>query len=344
LSGAGLLAAAAFAALAAAVATPAAAWLARRLGVLDVPGGYKAHGAPTPLLGGLGVVAGAALGVACGAPALAASDAAALTALGAGVLVVVAGGVHDDVRGLSPAQKFAWQAGAAAAAGLTLALLGVRVQLFLDGPWPATALLTVLWVVAVTNAFNLVDNMNGLCAGLGALAAAALAAVNLRTGEPSVAAAAAALAGACLGFLPWNWPRARVFLGDTGSMAIGFALAGLAVMGVYTRGAELPHLAVGVPLLVLAVPLFDLALVVWLRLREGGRPWVADRRHWSHRLVRRGLRPAAAVATLWAAGAACALGALLLPTLEPAPALGLLALLAALLAALAAAAGSRGLP
>ena len=132
---------------------------------------------------------------------------------------------------------------------------------------------------------------------------------------------------ACLGFLPYNWPRARVFLGDTGSMFIGFLLAALSVMGVYTRGAHIPVLAVLTPVFVLAIPVLDAVLVVVLRVRDGQPPWVGDRRHISHRLVRRGMRPSTAVAALWAAGAACGFAALLLPTVGPTEAPLLLALL-----------------
>ena len=265
-----------------------------------------------------------------------------LTALGVGAAVILVAGLLDDVRGLTPYHKVILQAAAAAGAGLALALLGVRLQLFL--PWPPLPIivLTALWVVAVTNALNFLDNMDGLCAGLGAVAAAFLAAVNLRSGEVTVALAAVALAGACLGFLPYNWPRARVFLGDTGSMFIGFLLAALSVMGVYMRGAHIPVLAVLTPVFVLAIPVLDAVLVVVLRVRDGQPPWVGDRRHISHRLVRRGMRPSTAVAALWAAGAACGFAALLLPTVGPTEAPLLLALLCAL-GALAAAAGTQGL-
>jgi UDP-GlcNAc:undecaprenyl-phosphate GlcNAc-1-phosphate transferase len=218
------------------------------------------------------------------------------------------------------------------------------VDLFLNWPPLPLVLLTALWVVGITNAMNMLDNMNGLCAGLGAIAAACLAIFNFRTGETAVALAAAALAGACGGFVPWNWPRARIFLGDAGSMLIGFALASLSVMGVYTRGAELPVLAVLAPLFVLALPILDLLVVAGIRWRAGRPPWSPDRAHVSHRLVARGMRPAAAVATLWIAALGCGLAALLLPTTGSAEAPLLLLLVAALLAAVFGAAGARGLP
>jgi UDP-GlcNAc:undecaprenyl-phosphate GlcNAc-1-phosphate transferase len=316
---------------------------ALRFGALDRPGGYKAHKAPTALLGGVAVAIGTAGACLWFLRDRRPEEIAGPFAIGIGTLVILLVGLLDDVRGLSPRYKLAWQVTAATAAGLALALLGVRLSLFLEWPSPPIILLTVLWVVAITNSVNFLDNMNGLCAGIGALAALALAAVNVRTEAYTAAIAAAALCGACFGFLPYNWPRARIFLGDTGSMLIGFLLSALSVLGVYTRGAEVPLLAVFTPLFVLGVPVLDLLLVTILRLRVGHPPWVGDRRHISHRLVRRGLQPTTAVVTLWAAGAACGLAAILLPTVGPTQAPLLLALLACALAALALAAGTQGL-
>jgi UDP-GlcNAc:undecaprenyl-phosphate GlcNAc-1-phosphate transferase len=308
-----------------------------------LPGGYKAHRQATPLLGGVAVALATGLGLSCAVLLTGAGFGAGLGALAVGGTVILVAGLIDDVRGLAAGRKFAWQIAAAAGAGVTLALLGVRLDLFLAWPRLPMVALTVAWVVGITNAFNLSDNMNGLCAGLGAIAALALAVLNLQSGEIGVAAAAAALGGACIGFLPYNWPRASIFLGDTGSMFIGFSLAALSVMGVYTRGATIPVIAVYSPLFLLAVPLLDSLLVVVLRLRIRHPPWVGDRRHISHRLVRRGMHPASAVATLWAAAAASSLGAMLLPTVGVAQAPILLLLLILALGALAAAAGTKGL-
>ena len=330
--------------LASLLLTPVAGWIARRRGVWDYPHGHKAHSSATPLLGGLGVALGAAFSVVVFLPAATPENLAGLLALGMGAAIILVAGLLDDIRGLAPRHKFAWQVGAAAGAGLCLALLGIRLSLFLQWPPVPIIFLTVLWVVWITNAINFLDNMNGLCAGLGAIAAGSLAAVNFRSGEFSVALSAAALSGACLGFLPYNWPRARIFLGDAGSMFIGFTLAALSVMGVYTRGAQVPVFALFTPLFVLAIPVLDSVLVTVLRLRIGQPPWVGDRRHISHRLVRRGMRPAAAVAALWATAAACGLAALLLPTVGVTEAPILIALLFCVLAALAGIAGTRGLP
>lgn len=328
---------------AALVFTPAAAAVAARFKFVDNPQGYKAHGAPVPLLGGVAVALATAAGLMVALLTTGVSFSRGLQALTFGAIVILAAGLVDDIRNLSPRYKVAWQIAAAAAAGLALSYLGVRLGLFLTWPRFPMILVTAAWVVGITNAVNLTDNMNGLCAGFGAIAALALAVLNLQTGEAGVAVAAAALGGACIGFLPYNWPRARIFLGDTGSMFIGFLLAALSVMGVYTVGATIPVLAIYSPLFLLAIPLLDSALVVALRLRINHPPWIGDRRHISHRLVRRGMKPATAVAVLWSAAAASSLGALLLPTVGPQQAPLLLSLLLLALGALAGAAGTKGL-
>ncbi len=318
------------------LATPPVAALARRFGLLD-------RSAGRPMLGGCAIAAGTLAGVGRYLLEGGAVHVAGLSALALGGTITLVTGLLDDRSALSPGHKFIWQVSATAGAGFGLAWLGVHLDLFLHWPPLPIMLLTVLWVVAITNAVNFLDNMDGLCAGLGAVAAFSLAAINVRSGEHTVALVAASLGGACLGFLPHNWPHARIFLGDTGSMLIGFLLAALSVMGVYTRGAQVPVLAVFTPLFVLGIPVLDCGLVVLLRFRAGHPPWVGDRRHISHRLVQRGMQPAAAVATLWAAGGMCGLAGVLLPTVGAAEAPLLLGLVACALGALAAAAGTRGL-
>ena len=334
-------------ALLAAVASSIATWgvtrLARRMAVLDRPGGYKGHTVPMPLLGGVGVAVGAVAAILPLLRLANRSDLVRLAALGLGAAIILLAGLLDDVRGLGPRYKFIWQVGAASSAGVCLVALGVHLDLFLEWPPLPISLLTALWIVAITNAINFLDNMDGLCAGVGVIGAGALAALNAHQGEPLVALAAAALGGACLGFLPHNWPRARVFLGDAGAMFIGFLLAALSVMGVYTRGARAPVLAVLAPLCVLGLPVLDAVLVVILRMRDHRAPWIGDRRHISHRLVRRGLRPATAVTILWLASAACGLVGVLLPLVNTGVGVLLFAVLFCALAVLCAAAGTRGL-
>jgi UDP-GlcNAc:undecaprenyl-phosphate GlcNAc-1-phosphate transferase len=161
-----------------------------------------------------------------------------------------------------------------------------------------------LWILTVTNAFNFLDNMNGLCAGVGAVGALCFAWKAAAAGQYLVALLAFLVVGALAGFLPYNFPRASVFLGDSGSHLVGYWLAVLAILPHF-YSAENPHtLAVLNPLLILAVPLGDLAWVVGLRWRSGRPFYVGDTNHLSHRLVRRGLSPTRAVLVLWLLGLA----------------------------------------
>jgi UDP-GlcNAc:undecaprenyl-phosphate GlcNAc-1-phosphate transferase len=254
------------------------------LGIVDRPGGKKIHGQPTPLLGGVGIAIAHAAAVAWSG----AADAAASRILVAAGLIMVLG-IWDDLDPHSEALRWwlrlvyeACLAGIVMAGGVRTTLLGTP---WLDIP------LTLLWIVGITNAFNLLDNMNGLSAGVAAIGGATfalLAARYVETGPEQLptAVAAAALSGACLGFLPSNF-RSRIFMGDAGSLFVGFTLACLAVQGSW-RSPTVPT-SVIIPLLVLAYPLFDTTLVVALRLRCGRSPFVGGRDHSSHRLVRLGL-------------------------------------------------------
>jgi UDP-GlcNAc:undecaprenyl-phosphate GlcNAc-1-phosphate transferase len=147
--------------------------------------------------------------------------------------------------------------------------------------------ITVLWVLGITNALNLLDNMDGLAAGAGAIAAATLSAIALMRGDPGTAWLALGLAGACVGFLRYNFPPAKVFLGDAGSLFIGFVLAALTLRLELIGDGNLVHSAI--PLLILGVPVFDMILVVLARAREGRPVYVGGRDHGSHRLASIGL-------------------------------------------------------
>ena len=218
--------------------------------------------------------------------------------LGLGALGMGALGWVDDRRELGPGTKFLGQCLVA----LLVAACGVRVTLFV----PSTAFsfaATVLWIVTVTNAFNFVDNMNGLCAGLGLVASVALALNAARADQPVVAALALGMAGALGGFLPFNFPRATVFLGDSGSHLVGGLLAVLAMLPDFHSPQHPQPWAVLKPLLMLAVPLADLAWVVLFRWRQGRPVYVGDTNHVSHQLVRRGWSRPGAVLALWLAAA-----------------------------------------
>ncbi len=325
------LAALALSALLGACARP----LARRAGFLDRPDLDRKEGrASVPYGGGPAMLAAFALGVAAlvwaclakrGAavewlevtfPELELPARAELVRLGyvaGGGLLVFAVGTIDDARSLKPLYKLLVQI----AAALLLVAGGVRVTAHVPF-YAVSVLLTVLWVVGITNAFNLLDNMDGLSAGIAAIAAFIFAMVAAAAAGPFLGLALALLAGAAAGFLVHNFRPARLYMGDGGSYFLGFTLAALTVEATFYRSGQPGSpvmLAVGVPLLIMAVPIFDTATVLWIRLREGRPPWVGDRSHLSHRLVEMGLSVRQAVLTIYLLTLACGLGAMLLTML-----------------------------
>ena len=252
--------------------TPAVARLAFKYRLLDHPGGHRVHGNATPFLGGLAVGGGLMLVgvVAAGA------NGQLFTVVGAALVLGVVG-LRDDVRTVSPW----WRLGFEAAAGVALWLVGVRAGLFLDLAIIGLPL-TVLWVVTVVNAFNMIDNMDGVASAIAACSALGIAAIAGDNGDFLVAALALAVAGAGLGFLRENFPPASIFLGDAGSMFLGFLIAALTLKLDLPVGDAVPR-ALSIVLLA-AVPLFDLTLVVLARAK-GRRPLMAGGTdHTSHRL------------------------------------------------------------
>lgn len=263
--------------------TPVCRRLAIALGVLDRPGERKIHGQSTPMLGGLAIAAAFGVSLLAVGP----WDRVLTRILLAGGLIVLLG-LHED---RNPGGGLRWWIRLVLEACLALGVIegGIRIG-FLASPWVALPV-AILWIVGITNAFNLLDNMNGLSAGVAAIASLTFAVLAVRYVDVSpeqlpTAAAAAALGGACLGFLPSNF-RSRIFMGDGGSLFLGFTLSCLAVLGSWVGPTM--HATVIIPLLVLAYPIFDTTLVVFLRIREGRSPVAAGRDHSSHRLVRLGL-------------------------------------------------------
>lgn len=228
-----------------------------------------------------------------------------LAAIAGGAIAVTILGWLDDRHELKPLPKFSGQFLIA----VLVAIACKRITLFVPN-LAFSYSITILWLLTVMNAFNFMDNMNGLCAGLGAIAAFQFAIIAASNGEYLVALAGFLICGSLLGFLPWNFPNARAFLGDAGSQLVGYLLAVMAILPhFYTKENPRP-LAVLSPLLVLAVPLIDLAQVVVMRTFAGKPFWIGDTNHLSHRLTRAGLGRANAVLILWLAaavigGAAC---------------------------------------
>ncbi len=283
--------------------TPGCRALARVLGFLDRPNPRKPHQRPTPLLGGIAILAAFA------AVILARGDVRRdLWGILVGAAIVFALGMVDDRRGMHPLVKLGGQAVAA----LVVINSGVRVSFL--GPGLLGSAFTLLWIVGITNAFNLLDNMDGLSAGVGAISAAGFAVLASRYmflgwEQLPTAIAGAALAGACVGFLPYNLAGATIFMGDAGSMPLGLILASLAALGSW-QSPTLPT-SLAIPVLVLGYPIFDTALVTLCRWREGRPISQGGTDHSSHRLVRLGLRRTEAVILIYLFAASHALTAFL---------------------------------
>ena len=265
--------------------------LALRVGLLDVPDSapHKKHTEPTPLAGGMAFFA--ALLISAWVSSTIADPAVRATLLAG--LIVFLFGLWDDFRGISPLLKFIGQT----AAVILLIVLGVRIQVFEspefffsgDGPFYVSLdiLLTWLWVVGITNAFNFVDSTDGLAVGLTGVAAAFFMLVTLESGQLELSYQSAIILGVCIGLFYFNSPPAQLFLGDSGAQSMGFILAALAI-AYQPQGANQSSSWV-VPVLLLAVPIFDMALVVFSRLRRRRPVYTAARDHTYHRLLALGM-------------------------------------------------------
>jgi UDP-GlcNAc:undecaprenyl-phosphate GlcNAc-1-phosphate transferase len=332
---------------------------APRWGLIDRPGGgHKAHAQPTPLGGGIAIAFAVVLPFVVGTcvvlafsrddalvpsfiPAFAAAHLSGLrerlpelwTLLAAGIVLVVLG-MADDRRGISWKFRLAVQTILAA-----LLVWQTEWQLTAFIPSPAiTFALSVLWIVALINSFNMLDNMDGLSAGVAAICAAMLAITLLvapdpTTGAPQLFTAGflLVLVGALLGFLVHNRPPAKLFMGDAGSYFIGFCLATLSMQATYADYESGTRHAVLVPLCILAVPLYDMASVILIRLREGRSPFQADRRHFSHRLVDLGFTRPQAVLIMYLMTAATSLAAVAMQQVKLAGAIALVAVVGCVL-------------
>jgi UDP-GlcNAc:undecaprenyl-phosphate GlcNAc-1-phosphate transferase len=272
--------------------TPIVRRVSLRLGVVDHPERRKMHHLPVPLLGGLSIMlsfASIVTALVIFKPRLLGDDISMVRPLLVGGVLISLVGAYDDWRGIPVLHKFLFQLLAAC----ILVTSGIHARLFtnplgeaLDLGWIGVPI-TVLWIVGVTNAMNLIDGLDGLATGAGVIASLSLCSVAAATDQPAVAILSLILAGASFGFLPFNMYPAKIFLGDTGSMFLGFLLAGLGLAG--SLKASTATILI-LPIVVLGVPLLDTLWAILRRTRSRVSPFKADRDHIHHRLVRVGLQ------------------------------------------------------
>jgi UDP-GlcNAc:undecaprenyl-phosphate GlcNAc-1-phosphate transferase len=335
---------------------------AQRLGLLDRPNARKVHTNPTPLGGGIGIWLGVVAVFATGTLATVVLSAnpdlgkawlpesitvylpGLMSRIGSIWFLILAGtilmvlGLLDDRYGLDWRLRLGIELGVASAV-----VYGQHLQLtaYINAPW-LTSILSVFWIVMLINAFNMLDNMDALSGGVASIICAMLSIMLVTTpeseiGQPQwfVAAMMLTLLGSLLGFLKHNRPPAKIFMGDAGSYFVGYWIAIGTLLSTYpgARG-DTPH-AVLAPLCLLAIPIYDMVSVIWIRVREGRSPFQADKKHFSHRLVELGMTKTQAVATICLATLTCSLGALILPRTDLIGAGIVLAIVLAMLALIA---------
>jgi UDP-GlcNAc:undecaprenyl-phosphate GlcNAc-1-phosphate transferase len=297
--------------------TPVVRGLSVRASLVDEPGARKVHTTAVPRLGGVAMMAGFAAALLVevawewwftgSARPLLAGDGQVLGTV-CGIAVVFAVGLIDDIRGLRPGVKFAGQL---LAAVVTMAF-GLKIDFFAN-PFGGGRLilgwesypLTALWLVGFANVFNLIDGLDGLAAGVAAIAAASFLALALDMNQAIAAVLAVSLIGACLGFLRYNFNPASIYMGDSGALSIGFALGCVSLTGVMKSAAAISLVA---PLLIIGVPLFDTFSAIVRRWRHGRPIHEADNGHIHHRLLHRGFSQRQTVLIIYAWSASLAIG------------------------------------
>lgn len=295
------------------ISTPVVKTLAVRVGAVDVPkDGRRMHDHPIPRMGGLAIFLGFTLSALVFLPL---SDQIRGMLLGAVIIVVL--GIFDDVYTLSAKLKFVVQILAA----LIAVLMGNRIdflsnfnvfskQAVWDLGWLAVPV-SVLWIVAITNAVNLIDGLDGLACGVSTISSLSMLVIALCVAEPGVAILMAALSGACIGFLPYNLNPAKIFMGDTGSTFLGFIMAVASIQGLFKL---YNIISFAVPFLMLGLPIFDTCSAIVRRISHGQSPMTADRSHVHHKLIDMGFSQKQAVAILYVISAMLGLSAVVLTT------------------------------
>ncbi|MDY3618889.1 glycosyltransferase family 4 protein [Agathobaculum sp.] len=292
--------------------TPYVKKFAQKVGAIDVPkDNRRMHKEPIPRLGGLGIF----MAFLCSVLIFGRLDMQMLCVLFGALLIVVLG-IFDDIMALGAKLKFVVQIVAAA---IPVCIGGLRIDMFTnlnpfsDSPYFHLGMLaipvTIIWIVGITNAVNLIDGLDGLAVGVSSIAAITMLAVALLTGEMGIAITMGALAGACVGFMPYNLNPAKIFMGDTGSTFLGYMLATASIMGLFKFYAVISF---AVPFLILGLPIFDTANAIIRRVAAGRSPMSPDRGHVHHKLIDMGFNQKQAVAILYAISGTLGLTAVVL--------------------------------
>lgn len=295
------------------LSTPIVKSFAYKLGAIDVPKDERRmHKVPIPRMGGLAIFLGFIISVLLFVEV---DDQMKGILLGSVIIVVM--GIIDDITPLRASLKFVIQILAA----LIPVYYGVQItcisnpNLFSDNPywnfgWLSIPI-TVIWIVGLTNAVNLIDGLDGLAIGVSSISALTMLAIAILVAEPQVAVIMAALVGACIGFMPYNMNPAKIFMGDTGSTFLGYILACITIQGLFKFYAVISFV---VPFLILGLPIFDTMFAIIRRISHGQNPMAPDRSHVHHRLIDMGLNQKQAVAVLYVISAILGLSAVVLAT------------------------------
>lgn len=268
------------------VFTPAALKLAYKIGAIDIPtDNRRVHNKPIPRLGGIAIYLGTIVSIILILP-----YSIKTTGILLGGTAILITGIVDDIYKLSPRIKLICQAVSA----MILFGFGVRIHFigipFGDGylyfPWFISLLGTLFWVVGITNTINLIDGLDGLAAGVAAIASLSLAYIAYMNERPEVALVTLAVAGGSLGFLPFNFNPAKIFMGDGGSLFLGFMLSAVSIMGPMKGAAAIATI---IPVLVLGLPIFDTAFAIFRRMLNGRPIMEADKGHLHHRILSKGM-------------------------------------------------------
>ena len=294
-------------------ATPIVKAFAEKVGAMDVPGeARRVHDHPIPRMGGLAIFLGFLLSVLLFVPM-----SRPLEGILLGSVIIVATGAVDDVVSLKAWVKLLLQIAAACVAvyyGVRIDVLG-NINIFSSNDYVTLASwsvpITVLWIVGITNSVNLIDGLDGLAVGVSTISSLTMLVIALLVADSSVAVVLAALVGACIGFMPYNLNPAKIFMGDTGSLLLGYVLATMSVLGLFKFYAVVSF---AVPVLAIAVPLFDTIFAFFRRLIHGQNPMHPDRGHFHHRLIDMGLSQKQAVAVLYTISAILGLAAVVITT------------------------------